>query len=133
MRFWSKYRKDKEKRSESASKAALIRWANRPPREPRLLTLRSGRAGLQQIIDLMGMKPETGYKFHPSKRWRFDFAWPSRQIAIKYEGIFSVGDCDEYNEAQKMGWTVFMLIAAQVESGAASELLVWIQTRLKPE
>ena len=38
--------------------------------------------------------PEREYKFHPSRRWRFDFAWPALylRIAVEVEGaIFVAG------------------------------------------
>lgn len=31
-------------------------------------------------------KPETQYKFHPERRWKFDFAWPEYKIAVEVEG-----------------------------------------------
>lgn len=62
------------------------------------------------------------YKFHPTRKWRFDFAIVESKIAIEYEGIMSeksrhttitglTGDCDKYNEAQRLGWKVFRFTA----------------------
>jgi len=62
------------------------------------------------------------HKFHPKRKWRFDFAIPSRMIAIEYEGIFSeksghtthkgyIKDTEKYNEAAKLGWTVLRYTA----------------------
>ncbi|NYZ70022.1 hypothetical protein H0A36_28820, partial [Endozoicomonas sp. SM1973] len=31
-------------------------------------------------------KPVTEYKFHPKRRWRFDFAWPDKKLAVEVEG-----------------------------------------------
>ena len=56
-------------------------------------------------------------KFHPSRKWRFDFAIESLRIAIEYEGIMSEKsrhttisgmsrDCEKYNTAQLLGWKV---------------------------
>lgn len=61
--------------------------------------------------------PEREYKFHPERRWKFDFAWPERKIAIEVEGgIWSRGrhtrgngyinDCEKYNSAVLLGWRV---------------------------
>lgn len=63
------------------------------------------------------------YKFHPTRRWRFDFAWPGRFIALEVEGgIYSrgrhltpkgfIGDCEKYNQAALMGWRVFRIPVA---------------------
>jgi very-short-patch-repair endonuclease len=60
------------------------------------------------------------FRFHPSRRWRFDRALPSARVAIELEGgIWSggrhtrgtgfEGDCEKYNAAQLLGWTVFRL------------------------
>ena len=62
------------------------------------------------------------HKFHPTRKWRFDFAIPERMIAIEYEGIFSeksghtthkgyIKDTEKYNEAAKLGWTVLRYTA----------------------
>ncbi|MBE3139168.1 MAG: hypothetical protein IMZ53_01140 [Thermoplasmata archaeon] len=63
------------------------------------------------------MKPQTEYKFHPFRKWRFDFAFPEILFALEIEGgVWSkgrhtrgtgfIGDIDKYNEATMMGWRV---------------------------
>ena len=58
------------------------------------------------------------YKFHPVRKWRFDYAIPERKIALEVEGgvwtggrhTSSVGfmkDMEKYNTATLMGWRVF--------------------------
>jgi hypothetical protein len=27
--------------------------------------------------------PVTEYRFHPTRRWRMDFAWPAHQVAVE--------------------------------------------------
>ena len=60
---------------------------------------------------------EREYRFHPTRLWRFDFAFAYRKIAIEIEGgTWSGGrhtrgsgyaeDCLKYNEAAKLGWTI---------------------------
>jgi very-short-patch-repair endonuclease len=60
------------------------------------------------------------HKFHPTRRWRFDFANIPAMVAIEVEGgQWSGGrhtrgsgysaDCEKYNEAQLCGWVVFRL------------------------
>lgn len=57
------------------------------------------------------------HKFHPSRKWRFDFAWVPEKVALEVEGgVFQIGrhnrpggfigDCEKYNEAAVAGWTV---------------------------
>jgi len=73
---------------------------------------------------------EREYYFHPSRKWRFDFAWPALMIAVEVEGgVWSGGrhtrgkgfveDCIKYNEAALLGWTVFRCTTDMVRSGQA--------------
>lgn len=62
---------------------------------------------------LQGGEPVREFKFHPTRRWRFDFAWPSQKVALEIDGrgrhqtIAGVrGDCEKYNAAVAMGWRV---------------------------
>ena len=58
------------------------------------------------------------YKFHPTRKWRFDFAIPEHKIALEVEGGVWTGgrhtsstgflkDMEKYNTATSMGWRVF--------------------------
>lgn len=58
------------------------------------------------------------YKFHPTRRWRFDYAIPDHKIALEVEGgVWTggrhtspkgfLGDIEKYNTATLMGWRVF--------------------------
>lgn len=60
---------------------------------------------------------EEEHKFHPVRRWRFDFADVANKIAIELEGgVWIRGrhnrgsgyikDTYKYNEAVKLGWRV---------------------------
>lgn len=62
-------------------------------------------------------QPEREYRFHPTRRWKFDFAWPAALLAVEIDGgIWShgrhvrgkgvTGDCEKYNAATAMGWRV---------------------------
>jgi len=74
--------------------------------------------------------PVREHKFHPTRRWRFDFAWEAQQIAVEIEGgVYSRGrhtrgagfeaDCEKYNAATMMGWRVFRYGPTHVRSGEA--------------
>ena len=30
--------------------------------------------------------PSVEYKFHPTRKWRIDYAWPSRKLAVEIDG-----------------------------------------------
>lgn len=83
--------------------------------------------------------PEIEFKFHPERRWRFDFAWPDQKIAVEIEGVTSFGknangtmrlgrhqtakglekDCQKYGAAMVLGWTVYRCTQHMVKSGEA--------------
>jgi hypothetical protein len=44
------------------------------------------QALLTQILDLGLPKPIQEVRFHDKRRWRFDFAWPGRKVALEVEG-----------------------------------------------
>ena len=61
--------------------------------------------------------PVYEYKFHPTRKWPFDIAWPEYKLAIEVNGaIFKQGkhsrgagilkDWEKWNEATAMGWRV---------------------------
>ena len=78
--------------------------------------------------------PEREYRFHDTRKWRFDFAYPDKQIAIEVEGgVYKNGrhtrgkgftnDCEKYNAATELGWRVFRYTTAMVNQGLAIEQL----------
>ena len=65
------------------------------------------------------------FRFHPKRRWRFDFAWPDKMVAVELEGGTWTGgrhtrgkgfrnDCEKYNSAAFLGWTVIRLTTDMV-------------------
>jgi very-short-patch-repair endonuclease len=70
-----------------------------------------------------GLEVTPEYKFHPSRRWRFDYVILSHKIAIEVEGgawiqgrhtrgSGFVKDMEKYNEATRLG---YRLIRVQPE------------------
>ncbi len=86
---------------------------------------------LERHIRLTGLPtPEREYRFHPRRRWRFDFAWPRYMLAVEVDGgIYSRGrhvrgagferDAEKRNAAVMAGWRVLHFTPRQVKSGAA--------------
>lgn len=75
------------------------------------------KAEMELVLKLMGVNYESEYPFHPTRKWRFDWAIPDKKIGIEYEGVFSeksrhttkggyTADVEKYREAAKLGWTV---------------------------
>jgi len=79
--------------------------------------------------------PEREYRFAPPRRWRFDFAWSDRKLAVEVEGgIWVRGrhnrgagfarDCEKYNTAALLGWWVLRFTPGMIRNGAAIESII---------
>lgn len=83
---------------------------------------------------------EREYRFHPVRRWRFDFALCTAvngvptSYAIEIEGGSWIAgrhnrgkgfeaDLRKYNEAAKMGWTVLRFTSNMIERGESKAFL----------
>ncbi|MAF80093.1 hypothetical protein CL629_03385 [bacterium] len=80
-------------------------------------------------------QPTREYRFHPTRKWRFDFAWVEEKIAVEVEGgIWNSGrhsrgygmeaDMEKYNEATSLGWKVFRISGKHIAS--RKDILRWI-------
>lgn len=76
------------------------------------------------------LTPEREFRFHDTRRWRFDFAFPDRKLAVEVEGgTYTNGrhtrgsgyekDLEKYNTAARLGWTVLRYTTGQVIKGTA--------------
>jgi very-short-patch-repair endonuclease len=76
--------------------------------------------------------PVAEHRFHPVRRWRFDWAWPAERLAIEVEGgVFLPGggrhtrgagftaDCEKYAEAAILGWRVIRVLPRWIDDGRA--------------
>ncbi len=65
-----------------------------------------------------GMDVQREYRFHPVRRWRFDFAIPKGKVALELEGglwirghhvdpVGYIKEMEKYSEAAYEGWFVF--------------------------
>ena len=75
------------------------------------------------------------YRFHPSRDWRFDFAIPSRSVAIEVEGgAFNGGrhirpdgylrDMEKYNEAAVSDWCVIRVLPSELLTFKTVRLII---------
>lgn len=86
---------------------------------------------LLQQLELCGITSFVReFRYHPTRRWRFDLADRNRMIALEIEGgVWSegrhtrssgfIGDCEKYNEAALMGWMVLRFPSDWIPSGKA--------------
>lgn len=90
---------------------------------------------MEELTERHGIElPKEEHHFHPTRRWRFDFAWPQRKVAVEIEGgVWTRGrhtrgagfiaDCEKYNEAARLGWRVFRMPGPWVEGGRAARYM----------
>jgi very-short-patch-repair endonuclease len=78
--------------------------------------------------------PVAEYKFHPTRRWRMDFAWVDRKLALEIQGGAFVGgrhsrgmgqvkDMEKFSEAAILGWRVLHCTPRDVKTGAVLEMV----------
>lgn len=69
--------------------------------------------------------PTPEFRFHETRKWRFDFAFPESRVAVEVEGgLWSKGahvrgrhalsDMQKYNEAALSGWRVLRVTPDQL-------------------
>jgi hypothetical protein len=69
--------------------------------------------------------PEKEYKFHHERKWRFDFCWKEKMIALEVEGgVWSNGrhtrgsgfikDMEKYNAAAVLGYRVVRCMPSEL-------------------
>ncbi len=91
-------------------------------------------------LRLVKIKAEREFKFHPSRRWKFDFCFPEHGVAVEIEGGIWVdgrhsrgsgmeADMSKYNEAAILGYRVLRVSGGHIQSGQA---LKWLEAALKP-
>jgi len=89
---------------------------------------------------LSGPKLESEFRFHPSRRWRADYAHLESRTLIEIEGgVWSggrhnrgqgfVADAEKYFEAALGGWRVVRLVSPQLTLENMQRLVVAIQSQ----
>ena len=82
----------------------------------------------------LGINVVKEYRFHPKRKWRFDYAIPQYRVAIEVEGgVFSqgrhvrpqgfLGDIEKYNTATLMGWKLLRTIPDALLSSKTLEMI----------
>lgn len=92
---------------------------------------------LELYIKAAGLPaPVREFKFHPTRKWRTDFAWPEHKVLLEVEGgVWMKGggghshpfgilrDIEKYNESSLMGYRTFRVTTDMVRNGEALTLL----------
>lgn len=100
---------------------APIRKAKRAANEAR------AKARMKRLLAAIGECPFPWfeYNFLPPRRWKFDMAWPSLEVAVEVDGGQwhvtgrDIGpECERGNEAAIAGWLVLHFTSAQIDGNA---------------
>jgi very-short-patch-repair endonuclease len=82
-------------------------------------------------IKVIGLaEPKREYKFHPTRKWRLDFAWDEKKIGVEIQGGTYKGgrhtralgyrnDREKINNATLLGWRILEFTSDMVKSGEA--------------
>jgi very-short-patch-repair endonuclease len=79
-------------------------------------------------------EPVAEHRFHPTRKWRIDYAWPEQKLALEVEGgvfiqgrhvrgIGMVKDMEKYGELAVMGWRLLRVTPKQIRDGSALALV----------
>ena len=74
------------------------------------------------------------YRFHPKRKWRFDYAFPAVKLALEVEGgVWTRGrhtrpkgflnDVEKYNTATLLGWRVLRTTPTELYTNSTLNML----------
>ncbi len=70
------------------------------------------------------------HRFHPERKWSFDFAFPSQKLAVEVEGRYHkthaghLSDCEKFNEATLQGWRILRFPSSQMRRAPEWAMLI---------
>lgn len=88
-----------------------------------------------RALEVRGIpRPEREWKFDAKRRWRFDYAWFERMVALEVEGGIWTGgrhtrgagfvrDMEKYNRAAALGWRLLRVTPDKLVSFGTFEML----------
>lgn len=77
--------------------------------------------------------PIVEYRFDPTRRWRFDFAWENERVAVEIDGGQYMahggrhardGDRDKHNRAALLGWRVIRFSPQQLSANPEAAIAI---------
>lgn len=89
---------------------------------------------LYPLVDLCRMariaEPVPEFRFHPTRKWRFDYAWPLHMLALEVDGgvwtqgrhtrgAGAIADMEKLSEAAILGWRVLYVVPDDLKNGVA--------------
>lgn len=85
-------------------------------------------------LKAIGISFDREIRFHKTRKWRFDFSWKDKMIAMEIDGGTWVrgrhsrgkgarADAEKQNEANLLGWTVYRATTDMVQDGTALHII----------
>lgn len=82
----------------------------------------------------LGVECVKEYRFHPVRKWRFDYAIPTHKIALEVEGGVWTGgrhtsstgflkDMEKYNTGTLLGWRIFRTTPSELHTKKTLNLI----------
>lgn len=91
------------------------------------MQIKLNKCNLKYVLEQLGYEVIPEFKFCPTRKWRADWkvSKDGREVLIEYEGIISEkarhtgiqgysNDCEKYNKAQILGYTVLRYTALNI-------------------
>ena len=89
----------------------------------------------ERLLRSVGLPaPVREHRFHPVRRWRFDYAWPEQMVALEVDGGVWTGgrhtrgagflsDMEKLNAATVAGWRVVRVVPSKLCASATVGML----------
>ena len=79
-------------------------------------------------------KPEPEHRFHPARKFRWDYAWPAAKLALEVQGGIWTGgkhgrgsgivkDMEKYNLGATLGWRLLLVQPKELYLTATAALI----------
>lgn len=137
LEHWFDYIQSAERNSMPSAKPSRAARSPKPPKAPTATSRLEAEFALQlRAHAVTGWTRE--FRFHPMRKWRFDFAFPEQKVAVEIDGgTWSNGrhnrgsgaktDAEKYNAAQLQGWLVLRCVGDHLKDGSA---IAWTKQAL---
>lgn len=87
------------------------------------------------ILQQQGLPaPTLEHRFHPDRKWRWDYAWPSHRVALEVQGGVWTGgrhgrgsgivkDMEKYTAGAVLGWRLLLVEPKQLPTLGTATLI----------
>lgn len=94
----------------------MVKWSKKHIKKEQIVgEVEEPYAVFEKLLTNFIAKPVREHMFHPTRKWRIDFSYPDKKLAIEIEGgVWSNGghtrgkgfveDIEKYNSMTSLGW-----------------------------